>query len=185
MKARDSKTVNPLKSLLSAHHAAVKEATLKNPGTHFESNVFFFPLVQRQISKRKDSLREFKEHNRLDLAEKEQHEISVLEKYIPQPQTTAEQVARMTREAVKELRESGWGNNDPGNMSPRRILECMNSIPERKRMLGELYCEQGMLRRVMAETIRDLSDRIDGSPKENVELLKPRKVDHLTKPRIQ
>src|SRR5579862_2844504 len=130
MRARDMSTLNPLKSLITAHQATSKEILNKKPDTpssELESDSFLAPIIHKQIAKRQDSIAGFKQHNRDDLAEKEAAEIGVLQKYLMQPQTTAEEVKTMTLEAIEALRNSGVGANDPGSMSLRKIFQWLNS----------------------------------------------------------
>jgi len=190
MKARDMETLNPLRSLLAAHNALMKEFTIKHVAdsmqqSTFESDEHFIPVIRKQIAKRQDSIVSFKEHLRDDLADKETYEISVLEKYLPQPQTTAEDVRRLTIEGVESLRSTGNGANDPGNMSMKRIFGWLYADVERKRKLGSVWCDQGMMKRVVAETVKELSDRVDNLTQANIDKLKPKEVDYLTKPRYQ
>jgi len=188
MRERDTKTLNPLKSILTVHQSSSKDISQNKPNTPvslFQSDQFLAPLIHRQIAKRQDSIKGFKEHHRHDLVENESYEISVLQKYLPQPQTTEEDIRLMTTEAVESLRSSGDGANDPGSMSPKRVFDYLYKDEKRREMLGTVMADQGMVRRVVAETIRDLSDRIDDGPEWNVEKLKLRPQDKLTKGRYQ
>lgn len=155
------------------------------PASHFESDEFLTPVIHKQIGKRRDALEGFQNHKRQDLVEKEAYEISVLEKYLSQPQTTPAEVRAMTIEAIESLRRSGEGANDPGSMSLRRIYEWLERDETRKEALSVIRADQGMVKRMIAETVKRLSDRIDGAPKLNVDKLKPREEDTLTKPRRQ
>ncbi|WP_153795903.1 GatB/YqeY domain-containing protein [Foetidibacter luteolus] len=47
-------------------------------------------LLQKLVKQRKDSLEIFQQQNRPDLAQKEQEEIAVIEKFLPQPLSEAE-----------------------------------------------------------------------------------------------
>lgn len=188
MRDRDTKTLNPLKALLTVYQSSSKDRSQKAPNTpesHFQSDTFLAPLIQRQIAKRQDSIAGFQQHHRQDLVEKESYEISILQKYLPQPQTTERDVREMTSEAVESLRSSGDGANDPGSMSLKRIYDYLYKDKGRRERLGIVWANQGMVRRVVAETVRDLSDRIDDGPELNVEKLKPRPEDKLTKSRYQ
>jgi uncharacterized protein YqeY len=188
MRGRDTRTLNPLKSLLTAHQAKSKEISLKEldtPQNHFEEDEFLAPLIHRQIAKRQDALIGFKEYKRHDLVEKETFEISVLQRYLPQPQTTEADVRALTIEAVESLRSSGDGANDPGSMSLKRIYNWLHSDPERKKALGTVMADQSMVRRVVAETVSELSDRVDSPTQFEVESLKPMPTDTLTKDRYQ
>ena len=70
-------------------------------------------------------------------------------------------------------------------MSLKRVYNWLYKGEERREMLGTVMADQGMVRRVVAETVRDLSDRIDGGPEWNVDKLKPKPEDKLTKSRYQ
>ena len=186
MRARDMNSLNPLKALITAHQASSKEILNKKPDTptsHFESDLFLAPLIHKQIAKRLDSIAGFKEYHRDDLVEKETEEIAVLEKYLPQPQTTPEEVRAMTMEAIESLRENGDGANDPGSMSHRRIFQWLNNDEGRRQKLSTIMVDQSMFKRVVAETVRELSDRVDSMPSIEVEKLKPKEEDTLTKDR--
>ena len=188
MRIRDMKTINPLKALLTAHQSSSKEISTKKPHTpqsHFKSDEFLAPIIYKQIAKRQESLAGFKEYHRHDLVEKESYEISILERYLPQPQTTSADVRAMTIEAIDSLRNAGEGPNDPGNMSIRRIMEWLNRDKTRRGALSVIKADQIMVRRVIAETVKELSDRIDAAPQWNVDKLKPREEDTLTKDRYQ
>jgi uncharacterized protein YqeY len=188
MRTRDTNTLNPLKSFLTAHQSSSKDVLSKKPNiakTHFESDIFLAPLLHKQIAKRRDSLEGYKAHGRDDLAEKEAFEITVLERYLPYPQTREDDVRRMTVETIEIMRSNGDGPNDPGNTSLNKIYEYIKRDEENREALSVLHADQGMVRRVIAETVRDLSDRIDGAPQRNVERLKPVEEDTLTKGRYQ
>ena len=190
MKARDHKTLNVLRAILTSHNAMMKETTLKHVADSmkqrtFESDEYFIPIIRKQIAKRQDSIVSFNEHLRHDLAQKEEYEISVLEKYLPQPQTTAQEVRQLVIRGVESMRSDGSGANDPGNMSLKRIFAWLNADAEIKRKLSLVWCDQAMMRRVVAETVKELSDRVDNITQANIDRLKPKEVDYLTKPRYQ
>lgn len=188
MRTRDTNTLNPLKSFLTAHQSSSKAILSKKPNidkTYFESDIFLAPLLYKQISKRRDSLEGYKAYGRNDLVEKEAYEITVLERYLPYPQTQEDDVKRMTIETIEIMRSNGDGPNDPGNTSLNKIYEYVKRNDGDREALSVLHADQGMVRRVIAETVRDLSDRIDGAPQRNVEKLKPVEEDTLTKGRYQ
>ena len=188
MRNRDMKTVNTVKSVLTDHQSTAKEIKRKDPDTpdpYLETDKYLVPVIYRQISKRQDSIQGYKEHHREDLVENEQFEIGVLRKYLPQPQTTAEEVRKMVMEAVEALRESGRGANDPASMGLGKIMNWLREDKERTRLLAHEWADQAMVKRVVAETVRDLSDRPDGLGAKNVQQLKKPKKDTLTKERYQ
>jgi uncharacterized protein YqeY len=188
MRNRDLNTVNTVKSVLTDHQSIVKDKKHKDPeaeDSHLQGDNIVVPVLHRQINKRQDSIQEYKAYHRQDLVEKEQFEIDVLRKYLPQPQTTAEDVRKMVIEAVEALRETGRGANDPGSMGMQRIMTWIKEDEKRRKMLGVVWADQAMVKRTMAETIRELSDRPDGLAAKNVERLKKRDKDALTKDRYQ
>lgn len=186
MRNRDMKTLNPLKALITAHQASSKEILNKKPQTpssKFETDSFLAPVIHKQIAKRQDSIAGFKEYHRHDLVEKEAQEIAVLSKYLPQPQTTAEEVRAMTIEATEQMRSEGVGENDPGSMNIKQIHDWLRRDEGRREKLSPIMADQAMVKRVVAETVRDLSDRIDAAPSIEVEMLNRKEEDPLTKDR--
>jgi uncharacterized protein len=63
-------------------------------------------IVEKMIKQRRDSIAQFKQGGRPDLADKEQFEISVLEHYLPQPFTDAE-IDGAIQAAVQEVGATG------------------------------------------------------------------------------
>ena len=67
MRDRDTKTLNPLKALLTVYQSSSKDHARNNtqyPDSHFQSDTFFAPLIHRQIAKRQESIIGFKEYHR-------------------------------------------------------------------------------------------------------------------------
>ena len=67
----------------------------------------------------------------------------------------------------------------------QRIMTWIKEDEKRRQMLGVVWADQAMVKRTMAETIRELSDRPDGLAAKNVERLKKGDKDALTKDRYQ
>ena len=67
------------------------------------------------IKQRRDSVEAFRKGDRNDLAEKEEQEILVLQKYLPEP-LTEEQVAALVEEAIGEAGATGMA--DLGKVMP-------------------------------------------------------------------
>jgi len=59
-------------------------------------------VIQSEIKKRKDSAESYLAGNRADLAEKEQAEIVILSKYMPE-QISAEELEKITQETITQL----------------------------------------------------------------------------------
>jgi uncharacterized protein YqeY len=180
MRMRDTKTLNPLKSLLSAYQSSVKQLQLKNPKpdeAHLVSDLVLAPVIHGEIAKREESIAQFKDNRRLDLAETEVYEVQVLQQYLVQPQTTPEYVRRVTMEAIESMRKIGAGSNDPASMSPKRIFSFLDLDKKRKEALGPILCDQKMKRRVISEVIRDASDRVDKLAESELDLVNKRKEE--------
>jgi uncharacterized protein YqeY len=58
-------------------------------------------LLQKLVKQRKDSLEIFQQQNRADLAQKEQEEIAVIEKFLPK-QLTSEELKEIVAGIIKE-----------------------------------------------------------------------------------
>jgi hypothetical protein len=70
-------------------------------------------------------------------------------------------------------------------MGVGKIMNWLREDKERTRLLAHEWADQAMVKRVVAETVRDLSDRPDGLGAKNVQQLKKPKKDTLTKGRYQ
>lgn len=79
-------------------------------------------ILNREVKKRKDSIKEFEKGDRPDLIEKEKNEIQILLEYLPE-QMSEEEIAVLVKEKIGELKAS----------SPRDIGRVMGKImPELK-----------------------------------------------------
>ena len=67
-------------------------------------------LLQKLVKQRKDSLEIYQQQNRSDLAQKEQEEISVIEKFLPQ-QLSAEELKGELEQIIRET-----GASSPADM---------------------------------------------------------------------
>lgn len=67
-------------------------------------------LLQKLVKQRRDSLEIFKKQNREDLAQKEQEEISIIERFLPK-QMTAEELKSQLSELIFQL-----GASSPADM---------------------------------------------------------------------
>ncbi|RFM30477.1 GatB/YqeY domain-containing protein [Deminuibacter soli] len=79
MKAKDEAGLRALRAIKAAIILAKTEAGASGELTE-ESEV---KMLQKLVKQRKDSLEIFQQQNRTDLAEKEQQEINVIEKFLP------------------------------------------------------------------------------------------------------
>jgi len=77
LKAGDQTTLSTIRLLRSAIHYAEVErrGPLDDDG--------ILSVIARQVKQRRESIEEFRKGNRPDLAEKEQSELAVLQRYLP------------------------------------------------------------------------------------------------------
>jgi uncharacterized protein YqeY len=96
MKERDALRVSVLRLLRSAIHNA--EIDRQRALTDDE----ILGVIQSEIRKRRESIEAFQQGGRVDLAEREQAELAILETYLPQPLSRAELEA-LVRETIREV----------------------------------------------------------------------------------
>ncbi len=60
-------------------------------------------VIKKQVKQREDSISQFKQGNRLDLAEKEMQELTVLKSYLPQEMSSAD-LGVVVDEVIKETK---------------------------------------------------------------------------------
>ena len=65
-------------------------------------------VLSREAKRRKESIDAFREGNRPDLVEKEEAELSIIAKYLPQ-QLTEDEVREIARSVIEEVGASGPG----------------------------------------------------------------------------
>ena len=96
MKGKDMATVGVLRFCQSAFKN--KEID-KRPDPLTEEDVI--SVLKKLVKQRKDSIEQFEKADRKDLADKEQAELKIIEKYLPQ-QMSEEQVKKCVEEAISE-----------------------------------------------------------------------------------
>ena len=98
MKAKDKVTLNTIRTLKSAvKNAAIEQG---NADTVLD-DAEITTVIRKQIKQRQDSITQYSENGRPELAETEQNEIDVLERYLPTP-LTPEEVDAFVAEAIAE-----------------------------------------------------------------------------------
>lgn len=99
MKAKDQVTLATLRSLKSA----IQLATIEKYGADGQlEDAETIAVIRKAIKQRHDSVSSFRDAGREDLAEREEAEIRVLEKYLPQPLSQAE-MELLVAEVINEL----------------------------------------------------------------------------------
>ncbi|SEL65618.1 hypothetical protein SAMN05444354_107249 [Stigmatella aurantiaca] len=101
MRAKNELSTSVLRMLKSA--VKYKEV---EPGASALDDAGIEKVIAGLIKQRRDSIDQFKSGGRADLAEKEEAEISVLQKYLPQ-QLTAEELAAEVQAAITAVGAKG------------------------------------------------------------------------------
>ncbi len=99
MKNKEELRLSTLRFLLAALHNAKIEKRQELSDEDIVS------AVQRQIKQRKESIEGFEKGGRVDLAEKEQKELSILQEYLPE-QLSETEIEQLVDKTVKDLSAS-------------------------------------------------------------------------------
>jgi uncharacterized protein len=106
MKSKDEATLRGLRAIKAEIIKAKTE-----PGAGGEiSEEKEISLLQKMVKQRKDSLDIYQQQNRTDLAQKEQEEIAVIEKFLPK-QLSAEELKAQLQQIIAET-----GASSPADM---------------------------------------------------------------------
>lgn len=100
MKARDQKLLDALRLIKTS--IKNKEIELIRPLTEAE----FFSLLATMVKQRNESIEQFKNGGRTDLAEKEEQELSVIQSFLPKA-LSDEEVLEMIQKACQESGAKG------------------------------------------------------------------------------
>ena len=98
MKAKDKISLNTIRTLKSA---IKNEAILLGNADIVLDDAQITTVIRKQIKQRQDSLTQYNENGRPELAEVEQNEINVLERYLPTP-LSADEISAFVAEAIAE-----------------------------------------------------------------------------------
>jgi uncharacterized protein YqeY len=129
---------NVRKLAIRAVKTAVTEAKVSGTEQRALTDEDVLRILQKQVKQRRDSIAEFAKGGRDDLIEKEQAEIAVLEKYVPQQMSEAEVRAH----AEKVIAELG-------------VADMKGLGPVMKRMTGDLrgVADGQIINRVVRELL--------------------------------
>ena len=98
MKSKDKVALNAIRQLKSA----IKNAAIEKGGADAILNdAEVMTVIRKQIKQRQDSITQYVENDRPELAEVEKAEVAVLENYLPAPLSQAE-IEALVAEAVAE-----------------------------------------------------------------------------------
>ncbi len=95
MRAKDTETRDTLRLLL----AAIKQEEIDNQVTLDDAGVQ--AVINKQAKQRRESIEEYTKANRLDLAEEEQQQLVIIERYLPQ-MMSREEVEAIAKQVIAE-----------------------------------------------------------------------------------
>ncbi len=95
MKSKDMDKVSTLRLLLSE----IKNKEIDKRGELTDEEIY--AVIQKSVKQRKESIEQYRSGGREDLVEKEQKELEILEKYLPE-QLSEDELERIIDEAIKE-----------------------------------------------------------------------------------
>lgn len=98
--------------------AAIKNAEIARQASLEDADIF--GIIAKEIRQRKESIEAFKQGNRQDLVAREEAELAILEKYLPQ-QVTREEIVEAARRIIEEV--GAQGPRDKGNVMPKIIAQ--------------------------------------------------------------
>ena len=98
IKEKDNNAINTLRLIKSA--IKDKEISLRS-SQEMLLDKDILSLLQNMIKQRKDSIEAFTKANRSDLIEKEESEVSIIEKFLPQ-QLSQDQTTKIIEKIIKE-----------------------------------------------------------------------------------
>jgi uncharacterized protein YqeY len=124
MRARDSARLGAIRLLLAAaKQKEVDERVVLD-------DIAMVAIVDKLIKQRKDSITAFTQANRMDLADKEAAEVTVLQAYLPQ-RLNADEVTAAVQAIVTQLGASG-----PGDMG--KVMAAVKAQLAGKADMGEV-----------------------------------------------
>ncbi|MCY3921060.1 MAG: GatB/YqeY domain-containing protein [Chloroflexota bacterium] len=104
MRAKDV----PRRNTIRMVEAAIKNVEIEKRGTELaESDIL--AILQRQVKQRRESIEQFTQGGRDDLAEKERVEIAIIEAYLPQ-QLSRDEVEARARSVIEQVGAAGPGD---------------------------------------------------------------------------
>jgi len=106
------------RSVIRLVMSAIKNTEIARGGALDDGDIL--GIIAKESKQRRESIEAFKQGDRQDLVEKEEAELAILEKYLPQPLTREEIVA----EAKRGIEEVGAeGPRDKGKVMPKLIAQ--------------------------------------------------------------
>ncbi len=104
MRAKDA----PRRDTIRLLEAAIKNAEIDKRGDAL-ADTAVLAILQRQVKQRRESIEQFRQGGREDLAEREALEITIIEQYLP-AQLSREQIEARARAVIEQVGASGSGD---------------------------------------------------------------------------
>lgn len=99
MRSKDKVALSTIRMLKSS----IKNAAIEKGGADAELNDSeVVNVIRKEVKKRQDSIEQYEEAGRAELAEGEQAEIEVLQKYLPEP-LSDDDIEKAVEEAIAEV----------------------------------------------------------------------------------
>lgn len=99
MLAKDKLKTSVLRLLLSA----INYYEIQKGGAGYEAtDEDVLSVIQKEVKQRKESIKQFKAGGRQDLTDKEQKELEILQKYLPE-QMSENQIREIVKETIREI----------------------------------------------------------------------------------
>jgi uncharacterized protein len=117
MLAKDTEKTSVLRLLLSA----LNYYEIQKGGADYEAtDEDVLTVIQKEVKQRKDSIEQFTNAKRQDLADKETKEMEILQKYLP-AQMSEEEITKLVREAVTQTGAASMAEIGKvmGNLMPK------------------------------------------------------------------
>ena len=116
MRARDQLRTSTLRMVVAAIHNAEIPATGEGAGGHTTlDDAGVQSVLQKQVKQRRDSIDQYRQAGRDDLASKEEAEAAIIEEYLPKQADRAE-IEEAARKVVAET--GATGPRDMGKVMP-------------------------------------------------------------------
>ncbi|MAO92077.1 MAG: glutamyl-tRNA amidotransferase [Rhodospirillaceae bacterium] len=105
MRAKDERAVSTLRLILAALKDRDIAARSKGNTTGITDDEVL-QMLQSMVKQRRDSIAMYEQGGRLELAEREQQEIDVIQRYLPK-QMTEDEIEQAVQDLIEEMNASG------------------------------------------------------------------------------
>ncbi|ACO04575.1 MAG TPA: GatB/YqeY domain-containing protein [Persephonella sp.] len=99
MKSGDKEKLSTIRMLISE----IKKVQIDQKKELSDDEII--AVIQRYAKQRKESIKQYREAGREDLAQKEEKELQIVQQFLPQP-LTEEEIEKIVEETIKELNAS-------------------------------------------------------------------------------